>query len=54
MHYETTSEEQISGTPATASPLAHRVTMTGPTPLFGPVIGKARRYGLPTRPSRST
>lgn len=52
MHYET-SEEHVSGTPATASPLAHRVTMAGPTVLFGPVIEKARPYGLPARSSRS-
>ncbi|MCB8901173.1 MULTISPECIES: hypothetical protein [unclassified Streptomyces] len=52
MHYET-SEEHVSGTPATASPLADRVKMAGPTLLFGPAIAKARPYGLPARSSRS-
>lgn len=52
MHYET-SEEHVSGTPDTASPLAHRVTMAGPTLLFGPDIGKARPYGPPPRSRRS-
>lgn len=52
MRYET-SEEHVSGTPATASPLAPRVTTAGPTLLFGPVIVKALPYGLPTRSPRS-